>query len=43
MDLTKFVSDFAVVTLSTALVLAPRALDAFWAIREEKRAEQSAE
>ncbi|HEY0791639.1 MAG TPA: hypothetical protein VGD78_11295 [Chthoniobacterales bacterium] len=43
MDLAKFISDFSVVTLTTALVLAPRALDTYWAIREEKKAEQASE
>ncbi|HEY0790104.1 MAG TPA: hypothetical protein VGD78_03460 [Chthoniobacterales bacterium] len=43
MDFTKFLSDFSLVTFTTALVLAPRALDTFWAIREQKRAENAGE
>ena len=42
MDLTKFLSDFAIVTVATAIVLTPRALEAYLALREQKNAAQGA-
>ena len=43
MDLTKFLSDFLIVAITTSIVLAPRALEAYLALHEEENAEQAGE
>jgi hypothetical protein len=41
MDFIKFFYDFILVTLTTALVLVPHALDTHCTLREQKKAKQA--
>jgi hypothetical protein len=43
LDFTRLLSDFTLVRVTTALALAPRTLDTYRALREQKRAEQAGE
>lgn len=41
--ITKGIFDFTIVTVSTAIILAPRAIDAYLAWRDSKNAPEEAE
>ena len=41
MDTAKFFSDFLIVMVATAAVVAPRALEAYLAVREQDKTEQT--